>query len=62
MGLYGNLAHRTNKIGGGVGLFIDQYFSYKVLPEFNVSYANIIESLFVEICIPRHKNIGSTSV
>ena len=49
--------HRANKIGGGVGLFIDQNFSYKILPEFNVSDANIIESLFVEVCIPRHKNI-----
>ena len=35
--------HRANKIGGGVGLFIDQNFSYKILPEFNVSDANIIE-------------------
>ena len=49
--------HRTNKTGGGVGLFIDQRFSYKILPQFNVSNANIIESLFVEICIPRLKNI-----
>ena len=49
--------HRANKIGGGVGLFIDQNLSYKILPEFNVSDANIIESLFVEICIARHKNI-----
>ena len=40
-----------------VGLFIDQNFSYKILPEFNVSDANIIEPLFVEICIVRHKNI-----
>ena len=31
-------------------------FSYKILPEFNVSHTKIIESLFVEICIPRHKN------
>ena len=49
--------HRANRIGGGVGLFIDQNFSYKILPEFNVSDANIIESLFVEIFIPRHKNM-----
>ena len=49
--------HCANKIGGGVGLFIDQNFSYKILPEFNVSDANITESLFIEICIPRHKNI-----
>ena len=41
--------HRTNKIGGGVGLFMDQNFSYKIVPEFNVSDPNIIKSLFVEI-------------
>ena len=52
-----NARHRANKIGGRVGLFIDQNFSYKILTEFNVSDANIIESLFVEVCIPRHKNI-----
>ena len=49
--------HRANRTGGGVGLFIDQNFSYKILPKFNVSDANIIESLFVEIFIPRHKNM-----
>ena len=49
--------HRANRIGGGVVLFIDQNFSYKTLPEFNVSDANIIESLFVEIFTPRHKNM-----
>ena len=45
---------RANRIGGGVGLFIDQNFSYIILPEFNVPDANIIESLFVDIFIPRH--------
>ena len=49
--------HRANRIGGGVGLFSNQNFSYKILPKFNVSHANIIESLFVEIFIPRHKNM-----
>ena len=49
--------NRANRTGGGVGLFIDQNFSYKILPEFNVSDANINESLFVEIFVPRHKNI-----
>ena len=49
--------HRANRIGGGVGLFIDQNFSYKILPKFNVSDGNIIESLFVEIFIPQHKNM-----
>ena len=49
--------HRTNKIGGGVGLFMDQNFSYKIVPEFNVSDPNIIKSLFAEIFIPRHKSM-----
>ena len=49
--------HCANRVGGGVGLFIDQNFSYKILSEFNFSDENIFESLFVEICIPRHKNI-----
>ena len=54
--------HGANRIGGGVGLFIDKNFSYKILPELNASDANIIESLLVEIFIPRHKNmvIGSS--
>ena len=49
--------HRANRIGGGVGLFTDQNFSYKILLEFNVSDANISESFFVEMFIPRHKNM-----
>ena len=49
--------HCAKRIGGGVGLFIDQNFSHKILPEFNVSDANIIESLFMEISIPRHRNM-----
>ena len=48
--------YRANRIGGGVGLLIDQNFSYKILPEFSVSDANIIGSLFAEIFIARHKN------
>ena len=40
-----------------LGFLSAKIFSYKILPELNVSYANIIESLFLEICIPRHKNI-----
>ena len=47
--------HHAIKIGGGVQLFIHQNFSYKILPELSVSDVNIIESLFVKICILRHK-------
>ena len=36
---------------------MDQNFSFKILPEFNVSDAHIIESFFVENFIPRHKNM-----
>ena len=41
------------------GLGPENHFNeaFKILPVFNVSHANIIESLFVEICIARHKNI-----
>ena len=49
--------HRANRTGGGFGIFIYQNFSYKILPEFNISDGNIIKSLFVESFIPRHKNM-----
>ena len=48
---------RTSKAGGGVALYVDQRFTYKILTEFNVSDVNVLESLFVEITIPRMKNI-----
>ena len=48
---------RTSKAGGGVALDVDQRFTYKILTEFNVSDVNVLESLFVEITIPRMKNI-----
>lgn len=38
-------------------LFIDKKFSYKILPELNVSDASIIKTLSVQICLWRHKNI-----
>ena len=49
--------HRANRIGGGVGLFIDKNFSYEILPELNAFDSNVSESLSVEIFIPRHKNM-----
>ena len=41
--------HRDNKIGGGVGLFIDRNIHIK-------SCQNLM-SLFAEICVPRQKHI-----
>ena len=46
----------TSKAGGGVALYVDQRFTYKILTEFNVSDVNVLESLFVEITIPGMKN------
>ena len=49
--------HRTTKPGGGVGLYLQNDFEYKVLPESNFSDPDVIESLFVEINVPNGKNI-----
>ena len=50
--------HRANRIGGELGsLSTKLSHNYKILPEVIVSDANIIESLFVEIFIPRYKNM-----
>ena len=47
--------HRTTKPGGGVGLYLQNDFEYKVLPESNFSDPDVIESLFVEINVPNGK-------
>lgn len=49
--------HRSDRTGGGVGLYIDEKLTYQVLTEYNISNSSVFESLFVEICIPNNKNI-----
>ena len=49
--------HRSGRTGGGVGLYIDEKLTYKVLTEYDTSNSSVLEFLFVEICIPNNKNI-----
>lgn len=49
--------HRSGKTGGGVGLYLQDYFQYKLLQDCTISNPDVIESLFVEISNPHGKNI-----
>ena len=49
--------HRRGKTGGGVGLYLGDYFQYKLIQDCNISNPEVIESLFVEISNPLGKNI-----
>ena len=49
--------HRTNKNCGGTGLYLQDNLEYKLRPDCNYSDPEVIESLFVELDIPRGKNI-----
>ena len=49
--------HRATKSGGGTGLYLQDNLDYKICSDCNVSNADVIESLFVEILVPHGKNI-----
>jgi hypothetical protein len=49
--------HRTTKPGGGVGLYLQNSLEYKLCSKCNYTNPDLIESIFVEICIPNGKNI-----
>ena len=49
--------HRATKSGGGTGLYLQDNLDYKICSDCNISDADVIESLFVEILVPRGKNI-----
>ena len=49
--------HCTNKNCGGTGLYLQDNLEYKLHPDCNYSDPEVIESLFVELDIPRGKNI-----
>ena len=49
--------HRKSKIGGGIGLYLENNLQYKICSECTYSNPDIIESLFVEINVPHGKNI-----
>ena len=48
--------NRTEKAGGGVGLYVSQNYEYELRPELNYM-SDFIETLFAEIIIPGDKNI-----
>ena len=49
-------SHRKNKTGGGVGLYLDSALEFITRSDLSFNDSRI-ESLFVEICRPRSKNI-----
>ena len=56
MGYISVHSHRKNKTGGGVCLYLDSALEF--ITRYDLSFNDLrIESLFVEICCPRSKNI-----
>ena len=49
--------HRKSKIGGGVGIYLQNDIEYQILKECKFSDSEVIESIFVEIIVPQGKNI-----
>ena len=49
--------HRLSKVGGGVGLYLQNHFQYKLIQECTISNPEVIESLFLEIANPIRYNI-----
>ena len=49
--------NRSNKNGGGVGIYISNQMKYKLRTGLNLNYENLIESLFIEIITAAGKNI-----
>ena len=53
--------HRTKKVDGGVGLYVQSYLEHRLLTNCMFSDPNLIQSLFVEIIVPNGKNITRNS-
>ena len=49
--------HRSGKSSGVTGLYLQHSLEYKIRSDCNYSDPDVIESLFVEICVHREKNI-----
>jgi hypothetical protein len=54
-----NFVHncRQDRIGGGVGLYLDNSLNYKPRSDLSCDGLECVESLFVEICMPKRKGI-----
>ena len=53
---------RLNARGGGVGIYIRENLSYKILKQYSIFYERIFESLFIELTIENNKKIIIGSV
>lgn len=49
--------NRQNKKGGGVAIYIDKNLDYKVVENMSLAVEEIFESITVEICMEKRKNI-----
>ena len=49
--------YRRDRLGGGVGLYLDNSLNYKPRSDLSCDDSECVESLFVEICIPKKKGI-----
>ena len=49
--------NRSNKKGGGVGMFISNDLNFKLRPDLNINEEGVSESLFIEIITTVGKNI-----
>ena len=49
--------HRKSKIGGGVGIYLQNDIEYKILKECKFFDSEVIESIFVEIIYPVSREI-----
>ena len=50
-------SHRKNRQGGGVGLYLASSFDYKVRQNLKFENSETTDSLFVEVTVPKGKNI-----
>jgi exonuclease III len=50
-------AHRENKKGGGVGIYIAERLKYKLRKDLNINIYETIESTFIEVATENGKNI-----
>ena len=49
--------NRTNKRGGGVGIYIANELQYKTRNDLNINTEDVIETVFIEIEMPTGKNV-----
>ena len=54
--------HRQTARGGGVGIYVKENLSFKILKQYSIFYKHILESLFIKITLENNKKIIIRSV